>query len=40
MSSLRITGLATGMDTDNTIKQLMKPYNMKVDKLKQDKQIV
>lgn len=39
-SGLRITGLATGMDTDNTIKQLMKPYNMRMDKLKQDKQIV
>jgi len=39
-SGLRITGMATGMDTDNTVKQLMKPYNMKVDKLKQDKQIV
>lgn len=39
-SGLRLTGMATGMDTDNTIKQLMKPYNMKMDKLKQDKQIV
>jgi flagellar hook-associated protein 2 len=39
-SGLRITGMATGMDTDTTIKKLMKPYNMKVDKLKQDKQIV
>lgn len=35
---LRMPGLATGMDTDATIKQLMKPYNMKVDKMKQEKQ--
>lgn len=28
------------MDTDTTIKQLMKPYNMKVDKMKQDKQVM
>lgn len=35
---MRLTGLATGMDTENTIKQLMKPYNMKVDKMKQEKQ--
>ena len=39
-NTLRITGMATGMDTDNTVKQLMKPYNMKLDKMKQDKQIV
>lgn len=37
---LRITGMATGMDTDSTIKQLMKPYNMRLDKMKQDKQVV
>lgn len=35
---IRLTGLATGMDTETTIKQLMKPYNMRVDKLKQEKQ--
>ncbi|GCD09022.1 flagellar filament capping protein FliD [Clostridium tagluense] len=37
---MRITGMATGMDTDATIKQMMKPYNMRVDKLKQDRQVV
>jgi flagellar hook-associated protein 2 len=40
MGSLRITGMATGMDTEATIKQMMKPYNMKVDKMKQDRQVV
>jgi flagellar hook-associated protein 2 len=38
-NSLRITGMATGMDTEATIKQMMKPYTMKVDKMKQDRQI-
>jgi len=37
---MRITGMATGMDTDATVKQMMKPYTMKVDKMKQDRQIV
>ncbi len=37
---MRITGLATGLDTDNMIKQMMKPYVMRVDKMKQDRQIV
>lgn len=40
MGNLRITGMATGMDTDNTIKQMMKPYQMRFDKAKQDRQIV
>lgn len=35
---MRLTGLATGLDTDNMIKQMMKPYNMKVDKLKSERQ--
>ncbi len=39
-NSLRITGMASGLDTDALIKQMMKPYNMKVDKMKQDRQIV
>lgn len=39
-NNLRITGMATGMDTDTTIKQLMKPYQVKLDKMKQDKQIM
>lgn len=37
---LRITGLSTGMDTTNMVNQMMKPYNMKLDKMKQDKQII
>jgi len=39
-SNLRITGMATGMDTDTTIKQLMNPYKIRLDKMKQDKQIM
>lgn len=35
---MRLTGLATGLDTDNMVKQMMKPYNMKVDKLKAERQ--
>ena len=37
---MRIGGLATGLDTDALVKQMMQPYNMRVDKMKQDKQIV
>ncbi|MCB2288845.1 flagellar filament capping protein FliD [Clostridium sp. CS001] len=37
---MRITGMATGMDTDTMIKQMMKPYTMRVDKMKQDRQMV
>ena len=37
---MRITGMATGMDTDATVKQMMKPYTMRVDKMKQDRQMV
>lgn len=41
MSSVtRVTGMATGMDTDATVKALMKPYQMRIDKLNQDKQLV
>ncbi|AVQ44418.1 flagellar filament capping protein FliD [Clostridium botulinum] len=36
---MRIGGLS-GMDTDNIIKNMMKPYNMRVDKMKQNAQIV
>jgi flagellar hook-associated protein 2 len=39
-NSLRITGMATGMDTEATVKQMMKPYTTRVDKMKQDRQIV
>ncbi|WP_069650352.1 flagellar filament capping protein FliD [Caloranaerobacter ferrireducens] len=35
---LRITGLATGIDTDQMIKDLMKVENIKVDKAKQERQ--
>lgn len=37
---LRITGMASGLDIDTTVKQLMKAQSVKVDKVKQDKQIV
>jgi flagellar hook-associated protein 2 len=37
---MRLTGLATGMDTETTVKQMMKPYTMRVDKMKQDRQVV
>lgn len=40
ISPNRVTGLATGMDTDNMVKQMMKPYLMRMDKLKQDRQVV
>lgn len=40
ISPNRVTGLATGMDTDTMIKQMMKPYQMRVDKVKQDRQII
>lgn len=40
MAGLRIGGMASGLDTDALVKQMMQPYTMKVDKLKQDKQIV
>jgi flagellar hook-associated protein 2 len=36
---LRITGMASGLDTETMIKQLMKAETVKVDKVKQDKQI-
>lgn len=37
---LRITGMASGLDVDTTVKQLIKAQSAKVDKVKQDKQIV
>ncbi|MEA4825505.1 MAG: flagellar cap protein FliD N-terminal domain-containing protein, partial [Clostridium sp.] len=40
INPMRMTGLATGMDTDNMVKQMMKPYNMRLDKLKQNRQSV
>jgi flagellar hook-associated protein 2 len=41
MSSItRLTGMATGMDTDSTVKKLMTPYQLRIDKLTQNKQLV
>lgn len=34
---MRIGGLATGLDTDTMVKQMMMPYQMKADRVKQDK---
>ena len=40
MAGIRIGGLASGIDTDTMVKQMMQPYLMKVDKQKQDKQVL
>ncbi|WP_308636640.1 flagellar filament capping protein FliD [Paenibacillus silvisoli] len=37
---LRISGLASGIDTDSIIKELMKAHKVPVDKLKQQKQTI
>lgn len=37
---MRITGLASGLDMDEIIKNSMKPYRIKIDKKGQDKEIV
>jgi len=37
---LRITGISSGMDTDTMIKQLMKAEQSRVNKVKQEKQLV
>lgn len=37
---LRLTGMASGLDTDMIIKQMMYIEQMKVDKIKQDKQVL
>lgn len=39
-STLRITGLATGLDVDNMVKQLMQAEKTKVDKVKQQRQLI
>lgn len=39
-SSLRIGGLASGIDTDSIIKELMKAHRIPLDRLNQDKQIL
>lgn len=41
MSSItRITGLATGLDVDDLVSKLMKAENTRLDKLKQDRQLL
>jgi flagellar hook-associated protein 2 len=37
---MRVTGLATGMDMDQLVKDSMKPYRMKIDVQKQQKDII
>lgn len=37
---LRITGLASGLDVDTLVQKMMKAENMRLDKFKQDRQIV
>jgi flagellar hook-associated protein 2 len=37
---LRILGMASGLDTETMVKQLIKAESVKVDKVKQDKQII
>ncbi len=40
MATMRISGIMSGMDTDQMIKDLMKAESMRLDKVKQDKQYV
>lgn len=37
---MRITGLATGLDMDEIIKNSMKPYRIKIDKKGQEKEVL
>lgn len=37
---MRITGLATGMDVDKMVSDMIKPYKMKVDKVKQQRELI
>lgn len=39
-NTMRISGLATGMDTDAMIKQMMDAEKFKLDKINQDKQLI
>ncbi len=39
-TKLRFSGLASGLDTDLIVKQLMRAETMKLDKIKQDKQLL
>lgn len=38
-NTIRLTGLATGLDVDSLVKQMMRAENTKLDKLKQNRQI-
>lgn len=38
-STIRLTGLATGLDVDSLVEQMMKAENVKMDKLKQQRQL-
>ena len=37
---MRITGLATGLDMDEIIKNSMKPYRIKIQQQQQNKEVV
>ncbi|MGL4873393.1 MAG: flagellar cap protein FliD N-terminal domain-containing protein, partial [Clostridium sp.] len=37
---MRISGLATGLDTDNLIKDMMKPHTVRVDRVKNDRTLL
>lgn len=39
-NTIRITGMASGLDVDSLVKSMMQPYNTKVDKAKQAQQLV
>lgn len=39
-SMLRLTGMASGLDVDSTVKALMTSYSSKLDKMKQQRQLV
>ena len=36
----RITGMASGLDVDSLVKGMMQPYNARVDKAKQDRDLL
>ena len=40
VSGIRLPGLATGMDTDSTIKEMLKGEQNKIDKVKQKEQTI
>jgi flagellar hook-associated protein 2 len=39
-NTMRLTGMATGMDTDDMVKKMLAGQKMKIDKVEQDKQII